>query len=110
MQNFLLIWFLETGDIGMGRGWGQGLGSFSLEVSGNKVGSFHHNALYASQGMPRTSNCTRSDSTMLVAQEMRTTNKNPSVHEKKHAQSNIAFSPSPDQVMEFTQIVEPNMF
>nr|XP_009801296.1 PREDICTED: uncharacterized protein LOC104247059 isoform X1 [Nicotiana sylvestris]XP_009801297.1 PREDICTED: uncharacterized protein LOC104247059 isoform X2 [Nicotiana sylvestris]XP_009801298.1 PREDICTED: uncharacterized protein LOC104247059 isoform X2 [Nicotiana sylvestris] len=100
---------VEPSAIGMGRGRGRELKSLtSSKVSENKVGSFHHNALYASQGMPRTSNSTKSNYTMFAAQEMRTTNVTPSVHEKKHVQTDIAFSPSTGQVMKSSQTFEPS--
>ncbi|OIT02316.1 hypothetical protein A4A49_56833, partial [Nicotiana attenuata] len=62
---------------------------------------FHQNAHYNCQSMSRPSK-----STLSTAQELRTMNKNPLVHDKENMQTDISFSPSVDQVMQSNQKVE----
>ncbi|XP_060203294.1 uncharacterized protein LOC132631652 isoform X2 [Lycium barbarum] len=81
----------------------------SFEVSENEAGSFHQNAHYASQSMSRPFNITRSNSTIVAGQGLRTANKNPYVHDKEHMQTDISVSPSTDQVTQPTQTVETSL-
>nr|XP_016473422.1 PREDICTED: uncharacterized protein LOC107795295 isoform X2 [Nicotiana tabacum] len=89
----------------LGKGRKQELRSMcSLEESENEERSFHQNTHYNCQSMSRPSK-----STLSAAQELRTVNKNPLVHDKENMQTDISFSPSVDQVMQSPQKAEASI-